>query len=410
MTRFRAAWVLPIASPALEDGWVDVRDERIVDVGGGSRATVSGPVVDVGRVALLPGLVNAHTHLELSYLRGALPPTDDFVGWIRGVMGARATPAPAAVVGGAIDRALADARRSGTAVMGDISNTLIPYAPFARSGLAGVVFHELLGFAVPDPAERVDRAVARIQAASSVGGPNVRLGLAAHAPYSVSPGLFREIRAAQARGAVSTPCSVHLAESEAESEFIATGRGPWRRLLDDLGVWDPEWTAPGGSPVEYLDRLGWLDDHVLVVHAVHTSARDLELLARKGVTVVTCPRSNRLTGAGDPPLAAAYARGVRVAIGTDSLVTVPDLSLFAELAAVRALAPGVPAATLLESATRQGAAALGVDREFGTLEPGRRAALLAVPIPSHVTTVADVEEYLVSGVSADAVSWVGPRG
>ena len=199
------------------------------------------------------------------------------------------------------------------------------------------------------------------------------------------------------------PCSIHLSESAAEVEFIATGGGPWRDLLEDAGAWDPTWTAPGVSPVQYLDEQGLIDPRVLVVHGVQMTRGDLARVAERGATLVTCPRSNGHTGAGAPPLDDFYASGVRVAVGTDSLASTPDLNVFAELATMRALAPSVPARMLLDSATRQGAIALGRGDEFGTLEPGRRARLLAVTVPPAVD---DVEEYLVSGITSDQVTWV----
>jgi len=118
---------------------------------------------------------------------------------------------------------------------------------------------------------------------------------------------------------------------------------------------------------------------------------------------VTCPRSNGHTGAGAPPIEDFYASGVRVAIGTDSLASAPDLSVFAELATIRALAPSVPASKLLASATIEGARALGFDADYGTIEPGKLARLVAVDIPGDV---GDVEEYLVSGVDPGEVHWV----
>ena len=130
---------------------------------------------------------------------------------------------------------------------------------------------------------------------------------------------------------------------------------------------------------------------------------ELSRLARAGASVVACPRSNRWTGAGEPPIERFYASGVRVAIGTDSLASVADLNLFAELAEMRRLAPGFPAARLLDSATRAGAIALGFGAELGTIEPGKHAQLLAVHVPDRVT---DVEEYLVNGVEPRDMRWL----
>jgi 5-methylthioadenosine/S-adenosylhomocysteine deaminase len=131
---------------------------------------------------------------------------------------------------------------------------------------------------------------------------------------------------------------------------------------------------------------------------------ELHTLASAGATVVTCPRSNRWVGAGLPPVERFYASGVRVAVGTDSLASVEDLNVFAELKMMRELATAVPARRILESATKSGSDALGFGSDLGTLEPGKRAELIAVAVPADVT---DVEEYLVSGIAPDQIRWLG---
>jgi cytosine/adenosine deaminase-related metal-dependent hydrolase len=313
----------------------------------------------------------------------------------------RARPDPEAPeILDAVDRAIADAIASGTAVVGDISNTLVTVPRLMQSPLGAVVFYELIRFNAADPAGLVARARAEIDARP----PNdrVRVSLAAHAPYSVAPALFRAIKAGVSADS-ARPCSVHLSESIDEVEFIAGGTGAWRALLEELGVWDAAWTPPRATPVDYLDALGFLDSRTLAVHGVQMTPQDLAILGARGATLVTCPRSNRHTGAGVPPLEAFYRSGVRVAVGTDSLASAPDLNLFTELAAMRALAPRVPAAALLDSATRQGARALGFEAEYGTMEVGKRARLLAVAIPPGA---GDVEECLVSGIGPGQIRWV----
>ena len=196
---------------------------------------------------------------------------------------------------------------------------------------------------------------------------------------------------------------MHLGESAEEIEFLRNGTGEWRALLESLGVWNPSWTPPACGPVEYLDRQGLVNDRLLAVHGVRFDDDDLTRLRGAGATIVTCPRSNRWTGAGEPPVGRFYASGVRVAIGTDSLASVEDLNLFHEVAEVRRLAPSVPASRILESATRAGAQALGFADELGTIAPGKRAELITVRLPD---TVADVEAYLVSGIEPGAISWL----
>jgi cytosine/adenosine deaminase-related metal-dependent hydrolase len=277
----------------------------------------------------------------------------------------------------------------------------VSVGPLERSQLAALVFYELIRFAPTDDADRlVEAACRRLDALGPSG--RVRTSLAAHAPYSVAPLVLRAIRRASDRDPFAR-CSVHLSEAVEEVEFIKTGGGPWRVLLEELGAWNPSWVAPGVSPVQYLDEGGFLDSRVLAVHGVQMSSSDLERLVARGVTLVTCPRSNGHTGAGAPPLEEFYESGVRVAVGTDSLASSPDLSVFAELATMRALAPSLPAAALLDSATRQGARALGFESEYGSIEPGKRARLLAVTIPRGTD---DVEEYLVSGIHPEQIRWI----
>jgi len=286
-------------------------------------------------------------------------------------------------------------------------STLFPYTTLFRSRgplAAAVVFYELIRFNTSDPGAFVEAAVQELDALNLAADRRDRIvaTLAAHAPYSVAPLVLRHIRQAINRRPFA-PCSVHLSESEAEVEFIRTGTGPWRTLLEELGVWDPSWTPPGVSPVQFLDDCGFLDSRVLVVHGVQMTPPDLQRLAARQTTLVACPRSNGHTGAGAPPLEDFYRSGVPIAVGTDSLASAPDLNVFAELATMRALAPGVPAASLLASATIVGARALGFDADYGTIEPGKRARLLAVDLPPILD---DVEEYLVSGIRPGQLRWI----
>ena len=385
----------------MRDAWIAVDSGRIAALS--RRGPTDGSLeVDLGDVVVLPGLVNAHTHLELSYLREEIPPASQFVSWVRHLIENRRThPDPKAPeILDAIDRAVAESVAYGTAIVGDISNTLVTFDPLTKSELAAVVFYELIRFKTDDPQGVVDKAREALDAL--VPTERVRASLAAHAPYSVAPLVLRAIRKDVERDPFS-PCSVHVSESVEEMEFIRRGSGPWRTLLEELGSWDPAWVPPGGTPVEFLDAAGFLDARVLAVHGVQMTPSDLSRLAACGTTVVTCPRSNGHTGAGAPPLVDFYESGVPVAVGTDSLASAPDLNVFAELATMRALAPSVPAATLIESATRVGARALGFDGDYGTIEPGKVARLLTVALPSASI---DVEEYLVNGIGPEQIRWI----
>ena len=391
MIRYRAAWVLPIDRPPIKGGVVTIDRDVIVAVG----EYDGGAVQDIGNVAVLPGLVNAHTHLELSWMRGQVPPSRSMPAWAASLMALRRTvshePSEAIVA------AIAEARTAGTSLVGDVTNTFATYDPLLDSQLSAALFREVLGFSAADPDGAI--AAAQQQISELVPVAWLRPSIVPHAPYSVSPALLRAI----VNAAAGKPVSIHLGESLQEIEFLQSGTGEWRALLESLGVWNPSWTPPACGPVEYLERQGLVNDRLIAVHGVRFSDDDINRLGAAGATIVTCPRSNRWTGAGEPPVERFYASGVRVAIGTDSLASVDDLNLFHEIAEVRRLAPSVPAGRILDSATAAGAQALGFGEELGTLTPGKRADLLSVQVPPGVD---DVEEYLVSGVEADRIAWL----
>lgn len=376
-----------------------IDDGRIRSVGSASVASAA----NLGRVAILPALVNAHTHLELSYLHGRVPPGRGFNDWVRTLMALRRSGPDSSdpLIIDAARAAIQQARAAGTGLFGDVTNTLVTAALFREAGVAAQVFHELTGFNVADPHARVRQARARAEATG--GDQNgVRISIAPHAPYSVSPELFMAVRS-DLDAHTHSVSSVHLCESADEVELIRHGTGAARSMLEDLGAWTDEWRVPGVSPVTYLSNMGFLDSRTLVVHGVQFDADDLRNLKGMDATVVSCPRSNRHVGVGSPPLEAFVESGVNLAFGTDSLASVGDLNMFAELAEARRLAPRVPARRLLEIATLGGARALGFQRDYGTIEPGKEPALITVRIPEGVS---DVEEYLVSGVEPDAITWL----
>ena len=399
MTTFTAAWVLPISAPPIRNGFVTLEGGRITAVG--DRAP--GEVASLGNVAILPALVNAHTHLELSYLHGRVPPSTSFNDWVMALMALRRDhPDPTApAIIEAAGHAIARARVSGTGLFGDVSNTLVTVPLLREAGMAAHVFYELIGFSHPDPVGRVREARAAADAAA-IGADSVRVSLAPHAPYSVSSALFMAIRA-DVDAHPDSVTTVHLGESAAEVELLRQGSGPARVMLERLGVWSNEWQVPGVSPTEYVAALGFLGADSLVVHGVQFTREDLARVKTAGSPLVSCPRSNSYVGVGAPPLESFYAAGLPVAFGTDSLASVADLNMFAELAEARRIAPTVSARELLRSATLIGAQALRYDDDYGSIATGKRAALIAVRLPPDVV---DVEEYLVAGIEPDAIAWL----
>lgn len=371
MTReilYRAAWVLRVTAPPIADGFVAVRDGVVSGVGASVERPRGFPTeIDLGATVLMPGFVNAHTHLELSHLSGAVPGEKGFVSWVAEQLRVRETR-PVEEIPTAIQKAIASLRDCGTAAVADVSNSLAAVAPLRESGMHGVVFHEILGF---DPAKA--RAVAdqtKSMRALVEPGPRFRIEVAAHAPHSIS----RELMAHLLKdGGVR---SIHVAESKAEDDFLMTGRGEWREFLDSR-VGPIAFEAPGLRPVPYLDSLGVLTPGLLAVHCVRVDESDVRLLAARRAVAVVCPRSNEFLGNGVPPLALLLAHGVSLALGTDSLASCPSLDVLEDARLLARKFPRVPRAAILHALTRGGAMALGFDH-LGEIREGSFAAFAAV--------------------------------
>jgi cytosine/adenosine deaminase-related metal-dependent hydrolase len=366
-------------------------------------------LVDHGEAVLLPGLVNAHTHLELSALAGS-PPAADFGAWLAQTAAA-AMALTREQAEPAIEAAIAACLATGTGLVGDVTDHGFSVPALARSPLSARVYHEVMGFD-PRQAEPALAAAREQLAAGEVLGagealavPHLRHSLAPHAPYSVSMRLLRLIRGVNAQD--GRPTAIHLAESAAEDEFFQSGEGPIQRMKERLGTVVDGYEPPGETSVQWLARLGWFEAPQLAVHATQLSARGIEILRRAPVTVCLCPRSNRALGVGAAPARAMAEAGIPLALGTDSLASVPNLSMFDELAA--AAEYGLEPAVLLRAATYGGAAALGFGTEHGAIASGRPAHLLAVAAPEGVRMSADPYALLLGQPDLQRVSWAaGP--
>jgi aminodeoxyfutalosine deaminase len=402
MLTVSAQWIVPVTGPPIRNGCISIDRGRIKGVS----ADVPRDATALGDVAILPALVNTHTHLELSFLRGRVPPCDNFNEWVSTLMAVRRAQGAdpnAPEIRHAARQAIAQARVSGTGLVGDVSNTLVTVDLLREAQMPAHVFYEQLGFNLTDVPSKIAQAMVVLAGMKAdVDDDAVHVSLAPHAPYSVAPALFTAIRQ-QVDASRHPITTVHLGESKQEVDLLRDGTGPARVMLERLGVWTDTWRPPGVSPVAYLDDLDFLDARTLVVHGVQFDADDLARLKAIGATLVSCPRSNVYVGVGSPPLEAFYTSGIDVAFGTDSLTSVGDLNMFNELAEARRIARHVPPHRLLESATLVGARALGFDRECGSIDAGKRAALITVRVPAHVD---DVEEYLVGGVEPAAIEWL----
>ena len=378
MKLLSARWVVPVSRPPIDEGALALADDgTVLAVGGRAevRAEWADAVEERAQGVLLPGLVNAHCHLELACHVDGVPGGQGLFAWATALMGARKADTAerqreAAANGAAAAVAL------GTAAVGDVGNSLAAAPGIGRAGLTGVLFHELFGSRELATGDALADA-ARERAAAAADWPE-RLGYvpAPHAPFSVDPELLTRIFAAAAAAGRAT--SIHVAEDEDELALLRDGSGRWPALLAGMGV-DPATRVPRKTPVAYLASLGAFETATppLVVHMVHAGADDRRLAREAGATVVLCPRSNLHIGGRLPDVGALVAEGGALALGTDSLASVPDLSLWAEMATLAAHFPAVPAARWLDAATRGGARALGL-RGLGTLDSGARPGVLDV--------------------------------
>lgn len=332
--------------------------------------------------ALLPGFVNAHTHLELTGLRGRLQ-EPEFYQWIQQIRRAKEETREDTFLEWARE-GVREAWRYGTTTVADTGTSLAVVRALTELRGAGSVFHEAIA---PEAAGAdaalagVREVVARLRAEA---GARVAVGVSPHAPYTVSRALYR--RVAEYARSEGLALAGHIAESPAEVEFVSAGRGPfadaWRRRGIPL---DP----PAPSPVRLLDDLGVLGPDFLAIHAVQTDDRDADALAHAGSALVLCPRSNARHGHGAPPLSRYLERGLRIALGTDSVASVDTLDLLAEAREARLLA-GLGAEAALRLLTLGGAAALGREREIGSLEPGKWADLAVIRLDHPVPTLPDM--------------------
>jgi cytosine/adenosine deaminase-related metal-dependent hydrolase len=336
----------------------------------------------------MPGLVNAHCHLELSHLAGLADHAPaGFVPWVESLLAQRGRTG-AEDVRAATRRAIRQLESTGTVAVGDVSNALAHLDLLEESHLHAVVFYELLGW---DPA-RADEILAGASDVMTIAARpelRTRVKLAAHAPYSVSPPLLSGI---VRRGG---PAAMHLAESPEESRFLAQGDGEWRAFLDRRSLGHVSFEVPGTSPIAYVDSLGALRQGLVAAHCVQVDESDTALLARRGAFVALCPRSNRSLRVGMAPVRRLLDAGVRLCLGTDSLASAPTLDLMADMALLQSQFPELAPEVIVHMATQGGAQALGL-AELGAIEPGRSADLAFVPASE---SPADPLRFLTSGTA-----------
>jgi len=382
----RARWILPIDGPPIPNGLIVITGGRIAavvpDLAHAKRHhTDEFPQLsDLGNVAILPGLVNAHVHLEFSDCRAPLgQPGMPFPDWIRLVVqGRRNAPRTPADVAHAVSMGLAELARTGTTTVGEIATGDWPADLFEASQdtVGATIFLELIGLASERTADNLARARQHLTRPRAVG--SWRPALSPHAPYTVHPQLLAA--AIDLALPFGIPLAMHLAESPEELQLLASGTGPLRQLLDDLGAWQPDVIPLGTRPLDYLAALSRAP-RSLVIHGNYLTDEELDFLAahRHHMAMIYCPRTHHYFGHRPYRLPELLARGVHVAIGTDGRGSNPDLDLLAELRLVAQTFPTLAPQQILELGTCAAAQALGLS-EIGTLTPGKIADLAIIAL------------------------------
>jgi len=355
-----AAWIAPIGRPPIRDGAIFFADGKIAAVG--SRKSLKdemtdAAVVDAGNAVILPGLVNAHTHLELSDIQRGKPPAR-FVDWIIDLMNQPTPP-------GGIETGIRQCLRFGVTAVGDItSQPAVTRMVLANSPLRGVSYGEVRAMA-----QRRGFLEPRLE--QSRGGParpgSVAIGISPHAPYSIeSTGYQRCLEVAKEN---HLPLATHLAETADEATFLADHSGPFRELWSTLNAWDQQVPKSTGGPIRFADSIGLLDYPTLLAHVNYCDDDEMKQLAAGKASVVYCPRTHEFFGHPPHRWRELLARGINVAVGTDSCASSPDLNLVDDLRLLHRLAPEVDASRIWEMATTRAARAIQCSG-IGALEPG----------------------------------------
>ena len=420
MRLITAAYLVPITQSIIPEGGMVVDGERILAVGDAASLKRTYPAATVEAhpgAFLLPGLINAHCHLDLTgFPRQTFDQRSSYSRFLLDVYRYK-REVPKQFIREAVSRGLEEAIDAGTTCLGDMGSFPASIAMLKEAGIRAVVFPEIAGFASEAGQDLYQTALALVEDMQESPSDLISVGLGPYAPFALSRQLLK-IVAHHARG-VTLPVTIHAAETFSEMEFFFDSKGDFAdNLFPSIG-WGEALPFPHlRTPIQYLAGIDFLAVKPIVANPVHLGASDIELLAASGSKVVYCPRNNQYFLEGVTPIRACLAAGIPVGLGTESHASVETLSLWDEMRACygahQASSSPLSAQDVLMMATLGGARVLGLEERVGSLEPGKDADYSLVSLPPECLpldpkpeTVADA---LIRHANAGAVKQVVVRG
>jgi len=379
MTVYEADWVCPISRAPIHDGAIAVEGGRIIHVGTASEVDGTHRVQFAG-CAIIPGFVNAHTHLELTILRGLLE-NIPFLQWVQRLTHIKyqiLTPDDLKLSAqlGAIEML-----RAGVTTVAEVMDVGTGWAAMREFGLQGIAYQEVFGPADSVVADSMKGLVDKVNRYRTAESAVLKIGVSPHAPYSVSRSLYESVRDYARKECLRM--TAHVAESRDETGFVRDGAGPFAAAHAKRGI---EVTARRCTPVAYLDSLGILGPDMLLVHCVEASERDLDRIRDTGTFVVHCPKSNAKLANGTARIHDMLEQGVRVSLGTDSVASNNVIDMFEEMRAAifqqrthTGRIDSMTASEAFKMATIEGAHCLGLEDQLGSLDPDDRRSALSGP-------------------------------
>ena len=383
-----ADYVLPISAKPIENGAVVIEKDKIIAVGSREKLVEKFPAAtheNFGEAAIMPGLVNAHSHLEITAMRGFLDDVEeDFYSWLMKLTKTRAEKLTEEDIETAAILGAVEGASAGVTCFGDIGRYgKAGFEALKKVGLRGVLFQETDFSPKNEEAENdfnklKDKFLVLKESETNL----VKVGISPHAPYTVSRKLFEKITDYALDNDIKI--SIHAAESNQENEFFLTGEGFFAGMYKNLNL---EWNAPRISPIKYLSEIGVLQTKPLLAHCVKVSEQDIDIIAANEARIAHCPKSNAKFGHGIAPLEKFLDKKIKVGFGSDSVASNNTCDILEEARFAALFARSLEgkkrflnAEELIKAATLGGAAALGLENEIGTLEAGKQADLIVVSL------------------------------